>query len=824
MDPWSIESIDERARAIEGMQAKGDYSRSHELAEVLLSELSSKSIPREVHCRILLLAARSSYYVGQFERSESLLEEAAKIVPGLSSKFKKRFSLEQEIVRANVLRRRGNFREALERLRALDETSCADPKLLLEKLLIEGACYFYLNEVPAAEESLERALGIAIEERDSSFKARVLTMLGLLSETKGLHEAALEYLTRAIELSRAGGDMYGEAAASLDLAIALCRAGRFEEAAGMAERARAIFECTGWKLGACRAILALGNAERLRGERAKAFERYREALILARSLEANREVALALLSIGAILADTSHRIFAERCYCKALRIAESISPEGDLAIEANRRIAELFLESGRGDSASPFLRRSLGFAQKSNDRLELGAVYRCMGRASVGTGDWERAERFYEQSIGTFGDAGCLYELARTKLEFAKALFVHFEECFAVSRDGNGGPSSIEKAWRYAVEASHLLGAMDSSVWASEALELVAEIAEKRSNGRPQRAAPRVSSRIVEISPSRSMELRDGFVAVSAAMHEVWRQIRFVASFDRPVLITGETGVGKELVARLIHDLSARRKGPFVAVNCAAVPDHLFESEFFGHRRGSFTGALSDREGLFEAANGGTLFLDEVAELSPLEQVKFLRVLEEKKVRRIGENAERVVDVRIVSATNQNLDEKIEKQTLRRDFFYRLNAEHIHIPPLRSRPEDIAALVAYFYCGNGGEVQKAKVELEALRCLQRYDWPGNVRELAAVVERLRSIAGDGVVTLDMLPERIRECSMLGVKSSKTVALPCGDGAERLRRALAACRGNKAAAARLLGISRGTLYKELRRLGLMVPSSSSQISE
>jgi len=296
----------------------------------------------------------------------------------------------------------------------------------------------------------------------------------------------------------------------------------------------------------------------------------------------------------------------------------------------------------------------------------------------------------------------------------------------------------------------------------------------------------------------------------------VWKQIHFAAGFDRPVLVTGETGTGKELVARMIHALSSRARRPFVALNCAAVPDHLFESEFFGHKRGCYTGALTDRIGLFEEADGGTLFLDEVGELTTLQQVKLLRALQEGRIRRVGENAERPVNVRVISATNQNLEERLGKAAMREDFYYRINAEHIVVPSLRERPEDILPLIAFCLCGNGGGGYRVvRMELAALKRLQRYPWPGNVRELFAVLDRVKHMSNGDVVTLEMLPERIKKGNSA---SETTAARPAGDvsldGAQRLRRALDLCGGNKSAAARWLGISRGTLYKELRRSGLL----------
>jgi transcriptional regulator with PAS, ATPase and Fis domain len=320
-------------------------------------------------------------------------------------------------------------------------------------------------------------------------------------------------------------------------------------------------------------------------------------------------------------------------------------------------------------------------------------------------------------------------------------------------------------------------------------------------------------SGLLEVSFAHDYKVCDGLVAVSPVMHDLWDRIQFAASYKGPVLVTGETGTGKELVARLIHNSSDRAPGPFVAVNCAAIPDHLFESEFFGHRKGSFTGAVLDRRGFFEEASGGTLFLDEVGELTTLHQAKLLRVLQEGKIRRLGENGECDVDIKLVSATNQDLGSKLDDFSLREDFFFRINAERIHIPPLRDRREDIIPLISWRLCGNGNDNKgrTVKVDRDVISLFQKYHWPGNVRELIAIADRLSCLANDSPITIDMLPDRMTGDST--VRSEWDTPRPDGCNRRRLESAMSICKGNKSAAARWLGISRGKLYKELKKTGL-----------
>lgn len=318
----------------------------------------------------------------------------------------------------------------------------------------------------------------------------------------------------------------------------------------------------------------------------------------------------------------------------------------------------------------------------------------------------------------------------------------------------------------------------------------------------------------LELSFTDDYKICDGLVAVSPVMQDVWERIQFAASYKGPVLVTGETGTGKELIAKLIHNSSESVSGTFVAVNCAAIPDHLFESEFFGHRKGSFTGAVTDRRGFFEEASGGTLFLDEVGELSTLHQAKLLRVLQEGMVRRLGENVEHEVDIRLVSATNQDLESKLNDSSLREDFFFRINSERIHIPPLRDRREDIIPLLSWWLCGNGNggtHNRTVQVNRKVVSFFQKYHWPGNVRELISIAERLKCFSDDSPITSDMLPDRMKEISN---EQSDWNPRQAGEySRRRLESAMNICRGNKSAAARWLGISRGKLYKELRQTGL-----------
>ena len=303
-------------------------------------------------------------------------------------------------------------------------------------------------------------------------------------------------------------------------------------------------------------------------------------------------------------------------------------------------------------------------------------------------------------------------------------------------------------------------------------------------------------------------------LAKSDAMRLIFRTISKVADFKTTALITGESGVGKELVARALHGRSERKDGPFVAVNCGAIPDNLLESELFGHKRGAFTDASSDRAGLFEQADTGTLFLDEIGELPLALQVKLLRVLQDEMVRRIGDSRDIKVNVRITAATHRDLGAEVAAGRFREDLFYRINVLHIHVPPLRERREDIPLLIDHFLSQNNLRLGTSirAVSPDARRLLMEYSWPGNVRELENTIERAMVLSEGDVLTEVDLPDRIhqaRDPIRLQLSSGELSIKKTSRVIEEvlIRRALQQTKGNRTRAAQLLEIShRALLYK------------------
>jgi DNA-binding NtrC family response regulator len=370
----------------------------------------------------------------------------------------------------------------------------------------------------------------------------------------------------------------------------------------------------------------------------------------------------------------------------------------------------------------------------------------------------------------------------------------------------------------------------------------------------------RLSERVAELQRIDGGDGFPGIVGRSTAMRQLFRQMERVAASDVTVLVRGESGTGKELVARALHDHSARKKGPFVAINCAAIPESLQESELFGHEKGAFTGASARHSGRFEQAQGGTLFLDEIGEIAPSLQAKLLRVFQERRFHRVGGTQEVQVDVRIVAATHRDLLAEVEAGRFREDLYFRVAVFELEVPPLRDREGDLPVLVGHLLRDLEKKHHKPELVLEpqTLGLLATYGWPGNVRELQNALERAVVIAMDGVICPEDLPRRIAERRETrrpasaatgvdpgqgrgGVENPITAGTEVRDGDAReahaeppegvgreaartptkmielerqaIVQALADSRGNVSEACRLLGIPRTTMYRKLRRHGL-----------
>jgi DNA-binding NtrC family response regulator len=306
-------------------------------------------------------------------------------------------------------------------------------------------------------------------------------------------------------------------------------------------------------------------------------------------------------------------------------------------------------------------------------------------------------------------------------------------------------------------------------------------------------------------------------VGMSRAWLDIVRLAETVAPTESTVLIQGESGTGKEVIARYIHQLSMRTDGPFLSINCGALPESLLESELFGHMKGSFTGAVKDKNGLFTAAAGGSFFLDEIGETTPATQVKLLRVLQHREVIPVGATEAQAIDTRLIAATNRDLEEEIKRGSFRADLYYRLNVIALHMPPLRDRRDDIPLLIDLFLhrAAEGRGEPPKQVSAEALEVLQSFSWPGNVRELENALERAVILTAGDVIDVAVLPERVTQRQSEPLVSERMRTNPTLESIERayILWVLQNEGGNKTRAADVLGIDPSTLYRKLSRFGV-----------
>ena len=330
-----------------------------------------------------------------------------------------------------------------------------------------------------------------------------------------------------------------------------------------------------------------------------------------------------------------------------------------------------------------------------------------------------------------------------------------------------------------------------------------------------------LSARVAELLERRPVTTSadaaaGGIIGRTDVMRSLFASLRRVAPQDTTVLVTGETGTGKELIAHAVHELSARAASPFIAVNCAALGEGVLESELFGHVKGAFTGAVRDRAGVFESAHGGTIFLDEVGEMSASVQQRLLRVLQEREVTRVGSARPVRVDVRVVAATNRNLAELVESSRFRQDLYYRLAVFPLVVPPLRERRADIPLLIAHTIerlRARAPDGQNLMCSSFAIRLMRSYDWPGNVRELMSVVERAAVEADFGRIEAQHLPPELRHNADGALESRYRATRSADDERETIVAALEQTDGAIARAAELLGMGRTTLWRKLRQYGL-----------
>ena len=662
--------------------------------------------------------------------------------------------------------------------------SAGDLSQAAKALTLLGGAAYREGDLARARDGYEQALALYRRLADEAGAAHVRNNLGLIHKNLCEWEAAEAHLQAAFDLHRRNGRFAESAVPLLNLGIVYQKRGDWARALEHYGRAEQVFAQVADDLRIPQVRIGCGNIARLQRRFEDAEGLLRDALERARDLGAQREQVLAIEFLGELEYDRGNPDVALGHYQEALALAQRVAPEGDLVVEIERRRAEALCATGRLDEAERACATALRLARHTDDRLEHAVAHRAAGSIAMARGRRAEAIQSWTLAVSLLGACRDRHELGRTLLELAQAV------------------AEPREARRLLYRASALFADLEAPYWMERVEDLLLRLMTGTGDPLPPAAGSLMGRR--HRAPS--------LVACSAAMRRVETLARRAASTGLSVLITGETGTGKELIARTIHSLSPLGQRPFLAVNCGSLRAELATSQLFGHRKGAFTGAHAEGQGLVEAAHGGTLFLDEVGELPQDVQVTLLRFLESGEYLRLGETRVRRSDVRLIAATNRELREVEGDRAFRRDLLFRLNEIEIRVPALRERPDDIIPLAHHFLAFYSG-LEGPRLTRDAEAVLRSYAWPGNVRELENVMKRVAALhAGETAVDANaLLPFLDQGSGAAGVRRT-------ADADERTA-ILAAWReadGNKSRAAAILGVSRKTLYARLHRLGILLP--------
>jgi DNA-binding NtrC family response regulator len=685
-----------------------------------------------------------------------------------------------------ALHRLGRLADAREQAgRALRGSDDAGDLLHSAKSLhLLGVIAYRLGELANARDLYEQTQALYRRLGEEENAARLRIDLALIHKNLCEWDVAIAHLQGALETFRGLGRYAQTGLPLLNLAIVFQKSGEWPQALDHYREAERVFRQVADPLGMARVAIGMGNVARLQRRFGDAERSFADALEGAREISARREEVLALEFMGELEFDRERPEAALGRYEEALSLAERMAPDGDLIVELERRRAEALGASGRLEEAERSLERAMRVARASDDRLEFAIAHRVGGQLALAAGRRDVAVERWKAGAR-------LLSACRERLELGRT-------CLSLGRTA----TDPVEARRHLYRANALFSELDSPHWLEIAEQELKRVIEAPPGGGPAVPGSLLGRR--HRAPS--------LVACSLAMQRVESLARRAAATELSVLITGETGSGKELIARTIHTLSPRVERPFLAVNCGALRADLALSQLFGHRKGAFTGAHTDGVGLVEAAHGGTLFLDEVGELPVDVQVTLLRFLESGEYLRLGETQVRRAEVRMIAATNRDLRAHGSEKAFRPDLLFRLEEIEIRVPSLRERPDDILPLAHHFlsfYAGLDGP----RLTREAESILRSYAWPGNVRELENVMKRVAALhrAGDDLDADALLPflSRVAEAAIPGPRQP-------GDERAAILAAWERADGNKSRAAHLLGVSRKTLYARLKRLDLRLP--------
>jgi len=770
----------------------------------------------------VVLCANNLYQLDRFGEFEVLLASAGRW--GMVAEDTPHL----DVVQLAFAAKRGDYVQVVDEATRFIEAHRRDlPPVIADFLHLRGLAYSYLGDPDRAREDAEAAYAV-FKVLDREFEsARTANLLGIVAFRGADYDGAIRWFQRALELHTQLGMIKNMGGNRLNIGISFYKQGLFSRSLTELKAAWRLLQEVDARVSLCRCAIAQGNTLRLQRE----FEAARNILMIAyeqaNHLMLSREEALALEFMGDVCRDEGAIEKARRYYSRALAIGRSIAPDGDIVMEVLRRQGECLERMGRHAEAVTVLGSALTMTRRQADRFEEGVVRRVLAENLLGLGDLDSAAHHGREAVRLLKEVGARHELALALLVSARAGLAGLDS--GLCRE----PSALlDTSWQSAMAALDLFLKMDVDHWILISRKLLSVISGRRAELEQTERMIVAADRLHGTAPRKPVV--PPIIHVSSRMRDLIQLTDAFADSGEPVLITGDTGTGKELFAQRLHHKSGRRNGELVCVNVAAIPESIFAREFFGHTRGSFSGAERDGIGLAAKADGGTLFLDEIGDL-PLElQPQLLRLLQDGTYQAIGDPAERRTNIRLVAATNADLQKLVAQGKFRADLYYRLKILELKLPPVRERTEDILPLLRHFLTLSAGERVEPGDYFDAnsLDRMLEYHWPGNVREIAMVARQARvQKVSRGEVQVEVgSPEDRIFC--FGGPGGRRVAPPSGGvhlsvvpggggdkrfdpetGRSRILLALADTDGNRAEAARRLGVSRSTLYRQMEKLGI-----------
>lgn len=732
----------------------------------------------------------------------------------------------------------GRYKEALVKAKLAYETvkETSENKKVAQIQDVLGRIHLSLGDLRNAELYLRDAISTYRRIGNQAEMVKSYNLIARICFVRCDFEKSIEFLNEAKELSEKVGDLKTNARIYGNLGRIYILLGEWKKAEKNLKISLSFNQRNEDELSLCRDLLSFGFTACLKRDFQGSKKFLSEALELAQKNNFLRELAIYYEYAGQLAHSEGNQRTSNAYFLKAIEIGQQAAPEGDINNQTYRLLAELQVAQKEFDQALISCQKSLEVSKALGEKIEGGAVYKIMGQIYSAKEEKGKSREYFEKSISLLQQIGARYELAKTFLEAGRSTSFDYYKRL-------GFLSNAESLFRDLNSRYHQgqvnLAITDllveekeygkAQVFLTEAETIFKQSKEQKKEFHQVNSLRRsIEEALFQsniIARSNGKVTFDNLVTQNTEIREIVEKLKQIKDYDISILLEGETGTGKDLIAKAIHYSSARKDKRFVAINCAALPESLLENELFGHKRGAYTGADKDQPGLFEEAEGGTLYLDQVEEIPTSVQVKLLRAIEEKEFNRLGETKPRKINARIISSSIDDLREAVRNGKFRQDLYFRLNTFNIKIPPLRERKEDIPLLVRHFLKEYGIEENRIK-EFERNGIIRRfleYNWPGNVRELENEIKRIVVLAqAGGKDPSGFLSERLDRSKFDQIVTDEgTLFHQVSEfEKEKIIEALRQSRWIKLRAARLLGIPEATIRNKIKKYKILPPTFAS----